>query len=361
MKSCKVILLNAISCSIMKHIKSTKIKVYCMYLIPNFINIIWMGSFLRETEKFPHQSRILQWTRLNPEHTLHLWVSNSMIDSATYEEFQTFCESNGIVLNNIDTLLMNEKVCDWVKRLMNDPHPNFGALSDIIRLYVLNQMGGWYFDTDVETVGDASLPCNLRTHFGFALNLRYDEESPFYYSPDILVSCPQSSFLLKSIEIIEELVRHETSLDTINHQLHDSLQEKRRLATCYTTGEVAFAACCRLKSWYLAPLISFKMDAPIRTYIPHLDSFKKISVQFLSPELSFICYEESSYLGVCRSLPPEEESEYIDTILTLFNTCIEDVTAQSVITHRFKNIGFWTDQPTISEHQKSIDSVLKFS
>lgn len=332
-----------------------------MYQIPNFINIIWMGSFLRETETHPHQSRILQWKRLNPEHTLHLWVSNSMIDSATYEEFQAFCKSNGIVLNNIDTLLMNEKVCDWVKLLMNDPHPNFGALSDIIRLYVLNQMGGWYFDTDVETEENASLPCNLHTHFGFALNLKSDEDSQFYYySPDILVSCPQSSFLLKSIEIIETLVRDEPSLDAINHQLHDVLQEKRRLATCYTTGEVAFAACCRLKSWYMAPLISFKMDAPIRTYIPHLDSFRKISVHFLSPELRFICYEESSYLGACRSLPPEEECEYIDAMLTLFNTSIEDVTAQSVITHRFKNIGFWSEQPASSEPQKSIDSGLKF-
>ena len=160
-----------------------------------------MGSFLRETEKHPHQSRILKWKQLNPEHTVHLLVSKSMIDHATYDELQTFCESNNIVLKNIDTLLMSEKVCAWVQSLISSPQPNFGALSDILRFYVLNQVGGWYFDTDVETLNDAYLPRNLHTHLGFALNLRYDEDNPFYYSPDILVSCPQSPFLLKSIEI----------------------------------------------------------------------------------------------------------------------------------------------------------------
>ena len=111
----------------------------------------------------------------------------------------------------------------------------------------------------------------------------------------------------------------------------------------------------------MAPLISFNLDAPIRTYIPHIDSFRKISVHFLSSNLRFICHEESSYLDECKKLPAQEENEYIDTMLTLFNASIEDVAAQAIITHRLKQIGFWSEHSTTSEPQKSIDAGIKFN
>ena len=98
------------------------------------------------------------------------------------------------------------------------------------------------------------------------------------------------------------------------------------------------------------------MNAPIRTHIPHIDSFRKISVHSLSSNLHFICHEESSYLGECQTLSAQEENEYIDTILTLFNASIDGIATRAIITYRLKQIGFWAEHPTTIEPQRSIDT-----
>lgn len=367
---------------------------HAMQLIPNSINFIWLGSMLRETENYPHQSRLRAWKNANPNHMMRLWFSRTALSSnpVAYQELQEFCADTGILPGDIDALLMKKHVRDFIVQCMQNDSPNWGAVSDLIRFYILRE-GGWYFDTDIvltskETGEIASLPHdNFHLPFGFALNLRepvatsfalsnldaadfealksYDiddavlkystvdnyteiefsvnelhalyaalpEAFPFmdkivfpgsfYYSPDMIAASMDSAFISKCIAFIEAMVES-PQLDGIYQQLHHRDPEKRRLASCYTIAEIAFAACLSIKDKAQQPFIVFDLHASIddRLNIPNIDSFRSISIHCSCKDLNFQSLDERSYMAQTEIESVEDNSQYIDEILNLFYVSI---------------------------------------
>ncbi|OGV31215.1 MAG: hypothetical protein A3E88_04805 [Legionellales bacterium RIFCSPHIGHO2_12_FULL_35_11] len=391
--------------------------------IPKQINFIWLGSMLRNTEHFPHQSRIINWRILNPNHEIKLWFSKTALltNPEAYQELQEYCINNGIIPSDIDTLPMKKHVCDFIVKCIQHDSPNWAAISDLLRFYILRN-GSWYFDTDIiltdsKTNELTRLPDDLRLPFDFALNLiapvghslvnldiaefealkanghnceilenvtidNYTEAeiiardyyklydslpeyslirekmippARFYYSPDIIAAASNSQFIIKCIEIIENMLAS-PQITEIFQQLHNLDPEKRRLASCYTTGEIAFAACLQLKNQALQPFITLDLDCPVedRLDFPNIDSLQKISVHQIHKELNFLSLNERSYMPLDSS-GLSGDASYEDTILKLFYEAISYVKP----TQWFNLFNFWSTEPATEDSSVSISAYLK--
>jgi len=324
---------------------------------PKQIHFIWLGSMLRNTERFSHQSRLIDWRLTNPEYIINLWYSTTALanNPTASVELQYFCKDNGIILKDIDSLTMKKHVCDFIVRCINSDTPNWAAISDIVRFYILRN-GGWYFDTDIvllnkQTNELAPLPDNSLLPFGFGLNLIIPP-ARFYYSPDMISTAKDSKFIAKCIEITENMLAS-PQINAIFQELHNKDPEKRRLATCYTTGEIAFAACLKLQNLQAQPFISFVLELPIedRLYIPNLDSCAKISIHHIYNELNFLSLNERSYMSSGNS-ESTDYSIYEDNILALFYAAISYKKPKAWSDF----LNFWSSEPTEVDSSINISS-----
>lgn len=357
---------------------------------PNHINFIWLGSFLRETADHPHQSRLLAWKLNNPRHTIHLWFSRAALLSKPedYQALHQFCIDTGIIPGDIDSLPMKKHVRDFIVRCMQHDSPNWGALSDLLRFYVL-KAGGFYFDTDIITSQATSELYDLDLPFGFALHLRaptmtsfalsglndgdfevlknrgisdellngatidnYTEiefagqdsyklycalpndlplknkitpPEQFYYSPDMIAVVSNSEFITKCIELVEAMISS-PQIEEIYQQLHHLDPEKRRLATCYTTGEIAFAACLQLKNRASRPFISFNLieSTDERVKISNPEDFDNISIHHICERAGLQSLDERSYMSQEETRHSIDYSSYEDEIINLFYRSIQN-------------------------------------
>lgn len=204
--------------------------------IPNSIHFIWLGSFLRTM----HQSRILEWKRMNPEHEITLWIDKQLIDHETYQQFKVFCDNHSISLKEVATLhyLMDESVRQWLTRLLAEEIKNYGAISDLYRIYLIKEAGGWYFDTDVIPL--LPLPINLILNYGFAINATDDGNEVNFISPSIIVTSVKNSFLDAAFNITILYAQH--FMNDFHYAINSKNIIERISSTNLTTGQIVNSA-----------------------------------------------------------------------------------------------------------------------
>ena len=94
--------------------------------IPRILHFVWVSQYLQDPQTVPDAvlGRIKTWQAVNPGFEIRLW-NNSVVK-------QTFPD--------LSELLQNIRVSAWI--------------SDILRYFILSEMGGLYLDTDFETTGN---------------------------------------------------------------------------------------------------------------------------------------------------------------------------------------------------------------
>ena len=272
-----------------------------MYIIPNTINIMWFGSFLRDS----HQERIIQFKRINPNYSVNLWIYPNLIDSVVYDKFTSFCSQHNITLLDAGALLhplMDERILSWLLSLIAYKNPNYGAITDIYRLYVLKAVGGWYFDTDVTPL--LPLPINLSLTYGFAVNAKDDGDIINSVVPSVIVSSSSSPFIDCAIKIVNEFTHDHPSL--LNPLINSTDALERMLSTHLTTGIIVRSACSKL---YVNSNPLFHSMNDRDNEIDDYETYKKISISRLGLDTYFNVQGEMSwFVGENGCLHPELEN-----------------------------------------------------
>jgi len=98
------------------------------YDLPPSIHLIWLGSPLPDR----YLAGPYSLARLNPEHTIHLWVDRLP------DNIQT--------VDNIRIQDINKEV--WTTQDMLDQSTNYAMKTDILRLEIIYKYGGIYVDVD---------------------------------------------------------------------------------------------------------------------------------------------------------------------------------------------------------------------
>ncbi len=146
-----------------KHEKNFSIK------IPKIIHHIWLGSPIPKRYKY----FINTWKKKNPEWKFIFWDDNKL---------------NDLEMVNKDLYL----------RLKN-----YGSKSDVARLEILYQMGGFYLDTDFE--------CLKKIDEDLLLN-DFIAGTIFNFFPELangfLAAKPSSEFILKCLEDLKKIKGH---------------------------------------------------------------------------------------------------------------------------------------------------------
>lgn len=258
-----------------------------MIQIPNSINVIWLGSFLRKE----HQTRLIEWKRLNPKHTVNLWISRSILNDEAYAKFESFCLKNDIRLCEVETLQeeINVGIQAWLEQLQASEIKNYGVMSDIYRLYVLKKEGGWYFDTDITPV--KPLPENLFLPYGFAIKATDDGEKVKSHSPSVLVSSPDSAFLQSAQHVVKRFAKK--LFETWEPYVNSVDVLTRSLSTQCTTGLIYRAACSKLEI-NSTPLIY--MGGLHDSQIGDYEQYKRIIISHLKLDDCFKIQSEMSWL-----------------------------------------------------------------
>ena len=206
-----------------------------MHIIPNTINFIWLGSLL----SLPHQDNLKRWRTVNQNFAINIWIKGDILSPADCREFKQFCLLNNLILRDVTELTdISPNVLRFLNSSFEYTNPNYGALSDIYRFYILRD-GGWYFDTDVSPVN--SLPLDLLTQYGFLINCDLRHGGVFV-SPDQIAVSPKSMFAKMNIKVIENMI-------SISHFIE--LIHKKNPIECYTcteatTGLIAMLTCTKL-------------------------------------------------------------------------------------------------------------------
>lgn len=277
-----------------------------MFSIPNTIHFIWLGGFLQQK----HQDRIKKWQRLNPEYTVCLWVNKNILSEAETERFLNFCQTNKITLHDTIELYsnMDVEVGLWLNYCLTLHPRNYGVLSDVYRFYILNQFGGWYFDTDIEP--KLPLPTHIKLAYGFAINGASTYRSDLYsyvyeyFRPDIIVGCKNNIFLQQAINILQKMVASPV-ITKFSQYIHSQDALTRMLTTHLITGGLALAACSRLTTYYYMPLVHLYDE--YTGLIEDNESFRSITLSACfkqSPDNFLSCFNEVSWLK-------DEDSNFI--------------------------------------------------
>ena len=140
-------------------------------VIPNILSFIWVGSVLPDR----YADNIFMWASMNRRYAVHVWVEPHCMDESALallaaaekkltvpllkelqildaetgkvaviermhdEPLHIHVDSIGAIEPVVDPTLMVEELTVW---------KNYGSVSDILRLGVLNTVGGIYMDTD---------------------------------------------------------------------------------------------------------------------------------------------------------------------------------------------------------------------
>lgn len=229
--------------------------------LPLMIHLIWLGDNFREKYK----NNLKQWARLNPSHTVKLWINRALINDETFSALQVgLRECSNIKIKDIETELKEDtdyqNLKAWIK-LLEEPAapgvPNYGAASDIYRILILKRYGGWYFDTDITPLHP--LPV-LMPKYGFIVHADVKGGKLSEFSPEAIFAVPQGQFISKAIEILRALHAGLTP-DILSLPTSNEVGE-RFLATYWLSGSVLQRTCSKLginwkeieKNAVLAPL-----------------------------------------------------------------------------------------------------------
>ena len=123
--------------------------------IPNTIHLIWFGSWPPKADNSEaYLDNIKNWKVFNPNYSVKLWTSSASQTTDEQHEMQGFCAENGITLQDINENKSDNytHVKEWLTSTKLG-RPRFAAASDVLRLIVLEDEGGHYFDTDIKPLG----------------------------------------------------------------------------------------------------------------------------------------------------------------------------------------------------------------
>lgn len=197
------------------------------------LHIIWLGSTLRDW----HVERIKIWEAMNPTYKINLWV-----DSAHKIAIEKQILGSAIVIHDISSVKLSESLSNWMKALVQvreDCIPNYAALSDIFRLRILNDIGGWYVDTDVEPFSIDTISVHKQLSFHVQAQRVEDHETSL--SPSVIASIPSSVLTQQALSFLE-LLALECNTEKYNRMISNRDAFTRMMATHMTTGFAIRAA-----------------------------------------------------------------------------------------------------------------------
>jgi hypothetical protein len=130
--------------------------------IPREIHYIWVGGVMRSNDPkipfIPSYREGIQYTKEklagDPAFQINLWLSKIMSIGSAYAENVAWATDMGLTIRDIDNELtlqpMEQNAINWEVDTGNVPggKSNYGAVSDILRVAILDQHGGMYIDTD---------------------------------------------------------------------------------------------------------------------------------------------------------------------------------------------------------------------
>jgi len=140
--------------------------------IPSKVHFIWLGSNIPRD----YAENILNWSMQNPTYEIHVWVQQQMIDTNVeifIEEFRQINTASPIIHEDVveeftGKLINIYRAADAPVQIfvdiiglvppLSDPgtlfqeiatYKNYGAASDILRIWILHFQGGIYVDCDI--------------------------------------------------------------------------------------------------------------------------------------------------------------------------------------------------------------------
>lgn len=144
-----------------------------MQSIPKRINIIWLGDVIHKT----HITRINQWKKMNPEHRVCIWVERKFVNDVRHQFI-----SHAHEIKELESVPISSVLKTWINKLISPREdnlaPNYAAASDLYRFYILmNNKGGWYFDTDIRPffIGKRK----TLKDYGFIIHKSGDQLTPY--------------------------------------------------------------------------------------------------------------------------------------------------------------------------------------
>ena len=196
--------------------------------IPNTIHLIWFGSWPPKADNSEaYLDNIKNWKVLNLNYGVKLWTSSASQTTDEQHKMRDFCADNGITLQNINENKSDSytHVKEWLASTKLG-RPRFAAASDVLRLIVLEDEGGHYFDTDIKPLRPLcdDWTCAKGSYQlvpGYYLNLGC-KETNFEYC--VMGSVPHDR-LYRIANLVYARV-HKRYMDTLRTLQDDSLVDK---------------------------------------------------------------------------------------------------------------------------------------
>lgn len=116
--------------------------------IPKKIHFIWFGSMLPETKDRPYRRNVALAKLHNPNYEVTLYTDSSTMSKRDFESLEDWCIACQIELTNLDSYSESSFTnLSHIKFELN--YANWARASDIARMTILRNDGGFYFDTDL--------------------------------------------------------------------------------------------------------------------------------------------------------------------------------------------------------------------
>ena len=127
-------------------------------MLPPHLHLIWLSGMPPNTERLPYRQRLLEWRQLNPSWSISLW---SDVQDSEQEQLQQWCVLNAIALRSVSSEVQWGGEYPIFKE--ESERKFYVTASDLLRLRVLYQWGGFYADFDVlpRRLPSGSLPLGI--------------------------------------------------------------------------------------------------------------------------------------------------------------------------------------------------------
>jgi hypothetical protein len=237
--------------------------------IPKIIHIIHLGHAL-PSAKYPYvQPNLTSFKTVNPDARLILWIDRSFLKTAEFTAMQLHANTNGYEIKDFMTEMEPKQVTNIHRtgnqvtevdnssaagqlygqidqllsrkgQLKNNDGPqnfNWGLISDLMRIAILLQFGGIYFDTDM-AAGD-KLPAVLYAKHGILVNIKGGQMTPcndiIAVTPDHAVMKDYRAEILKKLTDDGSVALFQRLIDK-SAPANDKANPRLRSATIQTSG-----------------------------------------------------------------------------------------------------------------------------
>jgi hypothetical protein len=138
--------------------------------VPKVINFIWVGKPIPDK----YEQNIKRWAELNPTYQFQLWVDSTLLKdhrATPAQESQRFTSHKNIKVIDLvkDPLYQKMNNRRYFEDELSGQAKNYAAASDILRVEILYQYGGIYFDTDTYPTADPLPVAGLLAEHGILI------------------------------------------------------------------------------------------------------------------------------------------------------------------------------------------------